>query len=74
MIKLKIILIVLISFLASCRREIISSACPPIVIYSIEEQKEIDRVRKIANSIILDKVLIDYGNLRDKIRICNGIK
>ena len=58
--------------LTSCRKVIISNACPPLVSYSAEEQKEVDRVRKQVNNITLDKFLIDYGNLRENIRICNG--
>ena len=39
-----------------------------------EEQLELDRIRKEANSLLLDKVLIDYGNLREYLRECNKIK
>ena len=70
----KIILIVPIIFLTSCRAINISTACPDIPFYTEEEQLELDRIRKEANSLLLDKVLIDYGNLREYLRECNKIK
>lgn len=48
--------------------------CPTIVKYTKEEQIELERVRKEINSLILDKFLIDYYNLREDIKMCRGIK
>lgn len=59
-------------FLTSCRKVIISNACPNYTRYTIEEQQEVDRVRKQVNNITLDRFLIDYGNLREDLKICNG--
>ncbi len=70
----KIILIIQIVFLTSCRAINISTVCPDIPFYTKEEQLELDRIRKEANSILLDKVLIDYGNLREDLRECNRTK
>ena len=57
--------------LTNCRTTNISTACPDIPFYTQEEQLELDRIRKEANSMLLDKVLIDYGNLREDLRECN---
>ena len=70
----KIILIIPIVFLTSCRAVNISTACPDIPFYTKEEQLELERIRKEANSLLLDKVLIDYGNLREDLRECNRTK
>ena len=69
----KIISIIVILFLTSCRKEIISTACPNYIKYTLEEQKEVDRARKQVNNITLDKFLIDYGNLREDLKICNEL-
>lgn len=67
-------LIIPMVFLTSCRTATISTACPDIPFYTEEEQLELDRIRKEANSMLLDKVLIDYGNLREDLRECSRIK
>ena len=71
MLRIKITLIIAILFLTNCRKEIISTACPTTPVYTIEEQREVDRARKQVNNITLDKFLIDYGNLREDLKICN---
>ena len=70
----KAILIIPIVFLTNCKAINISTACPDIPFYTEEEQLELDRIRKEANSLLLDKVLIDYGNLREDLRECNKAK
>ena len=56
--------------ITSCQR-VISNACPDIVHYTIEEQQELEKTLKEVNKAIINKYIIDYGNLRDKIRNCN---
>jgi len=70
----KTILIIPIVFLTNCRTTNISTACPDVPFYTEEEQIELDRIRKEVNSMLLDKVLIDYGNLREDLRECNKAK
>ena len=53
----------------SCQR-VISNSCPDIVHYTIEEQKELEKTLKEVDKAIINKYIIDYGNLRDKIRSC----
>ena len=67
----KLLAVVSILLLTNCRTTNISTACPDIQFYTQEEQLELDRIRKKANSMLLDKVLIDYGNLREDLRECN---
>lgn len=50
------------------------SSCPSIVSYTKEEQIELEKVRRETNSLILDKFLIDYYNLREDIKMCREIK
>lgn len=65
----KILLIVMMTYMISCQR-VISSSCPDLVHYTIEEQRELENTLKEINKPIINKYIIDYGNLRDKIRSC----
>ena len=65
-----ILLIVMMTYLISCQK-VISNSCPDIVHYTIEEQRELEKTLKEVDKAIINKYIIDYGNLRDKIRICN---
>ncbi len=64
--------------LTSCKMANISNACPPIVNYTLEEQKELNRIRKElkekkeADLILLDRFLIDYFNLREDLALCHA--
>lgn len=62
-------LIILMIFLTSCKTVSISTACPEIQFYTLEEQQEVDKIRKEINNLILNKFLIDYGNLRNSLKI-----
>lgn len=53
----------------SCQK-VISNSCPDIVHYTIEEQRELEKTLKEVNKVIINRYIIDYGNLRDKIRSC----
>ncbi len=70
----KLLAVVSILSLTNCSAVNISTACPDIPFYTKEEQSELNRIRKEANSMLLDKVLIDYGNLREDLRECNKTK
>lgn len=65
-----ILLIVMMIYLISCQK-VVSNSCPDIVHYTIEEQRELEKTLKEVDKAIINKYIIDYGNLRDKIRICN---
>ena len=71
-------------FMTSCKMGSFNNVCFPIVSYTKEEQMELEKVlkdiRRISeeeednkkiNYILLEKFIIDYGNLREKLRICN---
>ena len=60
-------------FLTSCKTVNISTACPEIPFYTLEEQQEVEKIKKQVNNLVLDKFLIDYGNLRNSLRINNNI-
>ena len=57
----------MMTYMISCQR-VISNSCPDIVHYTIEEQKELEKTLKEINKPIVNKYIIDYGNLRDKIK------
>ena len=56
-------------YITSCQR-VISNSCPDLVHYTIEEQRELEKSLKEINKLIINRYIIDYGNLRDKIRSC----
>ena len=64
-----ILLIVMMTYLISCQK-VISNSCPDIVHYTIEEQRELEKTLKEVDKAIINKYIIDYGNLRDKIKRC----
>lgn len=53
--------------MTSCQRAI-SNSCPDLVHYTIEEQKELEKTLKEINKPIINRYIIDYGNLRGKIK------
>ncbi len=61
----------MMTYMISCQR-VISNSCPDIVHYTIEEQKELEKTLKEINKPIVNKYIIDYGNLRDKIKNINS--
>ena len=65
----KILLIVMMTYLISCQK-VISNSCPDLVHYTIEEQRELEKTLKEIDKAIINKYIIDYGNLRDKIKRC----
>ena len=60
---------VMTTYLISCQK-VISNSCPDIVHYTIEEQRELEKTLKEVDKSIINKYIIDYGNLRDKIKRC----
>lgn len=60
---------VMMTYLISCQK-VISNSCPDLVHYTIEEQRELEKTLKEINKPIVNRFIIDYGNLRDKIRKC----
>ena len=67
----RILLIAMMTYMISCQR-VISNSCPDIVHYTIEEQRELEKTLKEINKPIINKYIIDYGNLRDKIKNINS--
>lgn len=61
----------MMTYMISCQK-VISNSCPDIVHYTIEEQKELEKTLKEINKPIVNKYIIDYGNLRDKIKNINS--
>ena len=61
---------VMMTYLISCQK-VISNSCPDLVHYTIEEQRELEKTLKEINKPIVNRFIIDYGNLRDKIGKCN---
>ena len=56
--------------LMSCKNRIYT-ACPDIVEYSTEFKQQLAEDLKQEQSYFINQVVLDYFNLREKIRICN---
>ena len=65
--KIVLSLILLPTLLTSC---VYYNACPDIVDYSKEEQKELFNILENNDNKVVEKFLIDYSNLRKNIRVC----
>ena len=63
----KILLIVLMTCLTSCQRVIFDN-CPTPPHYTREEQEELKELIQKVDNQLLYKVIIDYGNLRNKLK------
>lgn len=57
--------------LSSCKSNIIYTACPDVVEYSTEFKRQLTEDLKQERSYFINQVVLDYFNLREKIRICN---
>ena len=57
----------MMTYMISCQK-VISNSCPDLVHYTIEEQQELEKTLEEINKPIVNKYIIDYGNLRDKIK------
>lgn len=67
----KISLIALMMLLSSCRSSMIYTSCPDIVEYSTEFKQQLAEDLKKEESYYIKQSILDYYNLREKIRICN---
>lgn len=56
--------------LISCKNKIYI-ACPPVIEYSKEFNHQLAEDLKQEQSYFINQVVLDYFNLREKIRICN---
>jgi hypothetical protein len=65
-------LIILTMLLTSCKM-VNSNICPDMVNYTQEEQKELLNILQKENNEILNKFILDYYNLREDVRVCNGL-
>ena len=65
-------LIILTMLLTNCEM-VSSNICPDIINYTQEEQKELSNILQKENNKILNKFILDYYNLREDVRICNGL-
>ncbi len=61
----------MMTYMISCQK-VISNSCPDLMHYTIEEQRELEKTLKEINKPIINKYIIDYGNLRDKIKNINS--
>lgn len=66
----KINLILLMMLLTSCQNRIYT-ACPDVVEYSTEFKRQLAEDLKQEQSYFINQIVLDYFNLREKIRICN---
>ena len=57
--------------MTNCQR-VISSKCPSIIKYTKEEQHELKVILEKENNLTLYRFIKNYGELRMKIKICNG--
>jgi predicted transcriptional regulator len=55
----------------SCQNRIYT-ACPDIVEYSAEFKRQLAEDLKQEQSYFINQAILDYFNLREKIRICNN--
>lgn len=67
----KINLILLMMLLTSCQNRIYT-ACPNIIEYSKEFNNQLAKDLEKEESYYIKQSIIDYYNLREKIRICNN--
>ena len=67
----KISILVLLMLSTSCQNRVIYTACPDIVEYSTEFRHSLAEDLKNENSYYIKQSILDYYNLREKIRICN---
>ena len=56
--------------LTSCQNKIYT-ACPNVIEYSKEFKQQLAEDLKQEQSYFINQVVLDYFNLREKIRICN---
>lgn len=47
-----------------------TAICPPLVAYTQEEQLELNQKLEQYQDELLNRYILDYGNLREKIRYC----
>lgn len=58
--------------LMSCKNRIYT-ACPDIVQYSTEFKRQLSEDLKLEQSYFINQVVLDYFNLREKIKRCNNV-
>lgn len=61
---------ILLMLLSSCKNKIYT-ACPDVVEYSTEFRHSLSEDLKQEKSYFINQAILDYFNLREKIRICN---
>ena len=67
----KISLMILAMLLNSCVKSKIYTACPSIIEYSKEFKQELANDLEKEESYFIKQAIIDYYNLREKVKICN---
>lgn len=67
----KISILVLTMLLTSCQNKVIYSACPDVVEYSTEFKHSLAEDLKNEKSYFINQAILDYFNLREKIKVCN---
>ena len=61
---------ILMLFAISCKT--VNFNCYRLVTYTKEEQQELDNILKENNNKTLNKIIIDYYNLRQNIKSCQN--
>lgn len=68
---MKKLIVIFILLLIGCESITIkSSICPDIVEYTVEEQDKMKKLLENNDNSTLNKFMVDYFDLREKIRIC----
>ena len=62
--------LILCLFLISCTQKLTYTTCYDLQNYTREEQNELASILEKNNSVILNKFIIDYYNLRQDIKTC----
>ena len=68
----KIIIILLFIISSCCNGLSNNNLYIPIQDYTEQEQKELADFLEKNNVEIMDKVIVDYGELRERVRVVNG--
>jgi hypothetical protein len=72
MVKKSILILSLL--LTACKTEIISTVCPPAIIYTEDFNDNLKKDLIENKSFFINQVIIDFFNLQQDLKICNGIE
>jgi len=73
MVRKSLNLLMMLLIVCSCKR-IITTACPQPTIFSQEFKDNLKRDLKENKSYFINEIVIDYFNLQEDLKLCNGVK